>query len=91
MLTGIVSAQKNIAVRNDVATAGEIKILGKVLPVGGIQQKVRTAYDAGIKEVVPAAGNLEKALFMPTYITDGLKLTGVRSIQEIPDAGLRKS
>lgn len=91
LVTGIVSALKNIPVRNDVAMTGEITIMGKVLPVGGIQQKVRTAYDAGIKEVILPADNLEEARSLPAYITDGLKLTGVRSIQEVLDASLCKS
>jgi len=83
ILTGIVSALKNVPVRNDVAMTGEITIMGKVLPVGGIQQKVRTAYDAGIREVILPADNLDEALNLPEYITKGVKLTGVRSIQEV--------
>ncbi len=88
IVTGIVSALKNVPVRNDVAMTGEITIMGKVLPVGGIQQKVRTAYDAGIREVILPADNLDEALNLPEYITKGVKMTGVRSIQEVLKASL---
>ena len=40
---------------------GEITIMGKVLAVGGIQQKIRAAYDAGVKEVLLPADNLKEA------------------------------
>jgi ATP-dependent Lon protease len=52
IITGIVSAIKAQAIRNDLAMTGEITIMGKVLAVGGIQQKVRAAYENGVKEVL---------------------------------------
>jgi ATP-dependent Lon protease len=48
MVSGIVSALTGREVRNDLAKTGEITIMGKVLPVGGIQQKLRAACDAGV-------------------------------------------
>ena len=62
--------------------------MGKVLPLGGIQKKGRTAYDAGIKEVILPADNLEEARILPAYITEGLKLTGVRSLPKVLAASL---
>ena len=80
---GLVSALKGIPVRNDVAITGEITIMGKVLPVGGVQQKVRAAYDAGIKEVILPSENLKEAQTLPSYILDGIKLTPVESIGQV--------
>ncbi len=80
IVTGIVSALKNRPVRNDVAMTGEITLRGKVLPVAGIQQKVRAAADAGIKEVLLPAENLREAQGLPPYIPDAVKLTPVDNI-----------
>jgi ATP-dependent Lon protease len=80
---GIVSALKKVPVRNDLAMTGEITIMGKVLPVGGIQQKVRAAYDAGVKEVLLPADNLKEAEGLPSYVLDGIRLTPVSTIGEV--------
>ena len=83
IVTGIVSALKNIPVRNDLAMTGEITIMGKVLPVGGIQQKIRAAYDADIQEVLLPADNIKEAQGLPSYILDAIKLTPVSTIDEV--------
>jgi ATP-dependent Lon protease len=62
---------------------GEITIMGKVLPVGGIQEKVRAAYDAGVKEVLLPKDNLPEAHMLPSYILDSVKLTPVQGIDEV--------
>jgi len=82
IVTGIVSALKRMPVRNDIALTGEITLMGKILPVGGIQQKVRAAFESGVKEVLLPAGNLEEARGLPPYILGGIKLTPVASIDE---------
>jgi len=81
--TGIVSALKKLPVRNDIAMTGEITIMGKVLAVGGIQQKVRAAHDAGVREVLLPIDNLKEAQGLPSYILDGLKLTPVQTVDEV--------
>lgn len=83
IVTGIVSALKQTPVRNDLAMTGEITIMGKVLPVGGIQQKVRAAYDAGVKEVLLPADNLKEAEGLPQYILEKVKLTPVSTIDQV--------
>ncbi|AOV98893.1 BREX system Lon protease-like protein BrxL [Dehalococcoides mccartyi] len=83
LVTGIVSALKGIPVRNDLAMTGEITIMGKVLPVGGIQQKIRAAYDSGVKEVLLPADNLKEAESLPAYILDKIKITPITEVQEV--------
>ena len=88
IVTGIVSALKAQPVRNDLAMTGEITIMGKVLPVGGIQQKVRVAYEAGVKEVLLPVDNLKEAQGLPQYILDAVRLTPVDSITQVLDRAL---
>jgi len=90
IVTGIVSALKKVPVRNDLAMTGEITIMGKVLPVGGIQQKVRAAYDAGVKEVLLPADNLKEAEGLPSYVLEAVKLTPVESIEKVLELALIK-
>ena len=65
--------------------------MGKVLPVGGIQQKIRAAYDAGVLEVLLPADNLKEAERLPSYVLDGVRLTPVNTIDEVIDTSLVKS
>jgi len=83
IVTGIVSALKNIPVRHDLAMTGEITIMGKVLPVGGIHEKIRAAYDAGVKEVLIPADNLQEAQSISPYVLEQIKLTPVQSVEEV--------
>jgi ATP-dependent Lon protease len=85
IVTGIVSALKAIPVRHDIAMTGEITILGKVLPVGGIQQKIRAAYEAGINEVILPADNLRDAEALPAYIREAVKFAPVENISQVLD------
>jgi ATP-dependent Lon protease len=57
--------------------------MGKVLAVGGIQQKIRAAYDAGVKEILLPVDNLKEAQELPTYILDSIKLTPVQTVDEV--------
>jgi len=85
---GIVSALKGVPVRNDLAMTGEITIMGKVLPVGGIHQKIRAAFDAGIKEVLLPMDNLKEAQGLPSSILDAIKLTPIDSIAQVLELAL---
>lgn len=79
---------KKVPIRSGLATTGEITIMGKVLPVGRIQQKVRAAYDAGVQEVLLPADNLKEAEGLPSYVLDGIKLTPVSTIDKVIEMSL---
>ena len=80
---GIVSALKGVPVRNDIAMTGEITIMGKILPVGGVQQKIRAGFDPGVKEVLIPADNLRDAEGLPAYIREAILVTPVRAIEDV--------
>jgi len=88
IVTGIVSALKRLLVRNDIAMTGEITIMGKVLGVGGIPQKIRAAYENGVKEIIIPYENMEEAKTLPSYILNALKLTPVNSIDQVLEIAL---
>jgi ATP-dependent Lon protease len=80
MVAGIVSALTERPVKNDVALTGEITIMGKVLPVGGIQPKIMAAIDAGIKTVILPEGNQSDVEHLPDYIKDQIEIVFADSI-----------
>ncbi len=83
LVVGIISALKGLPVRNDLAMTGEITILGKVLPVGGIHQKLRAAFKAGLKKVVIPNDNLAEAQAFTTAIRQKLKITTVQAVDRV--------
>jgi ATP-dependent Lon protease len=88
IVTGIVSALKNLPVRHDVAMSGEITIMGKVLPVGGIQPKLMAAIDAGVKTVILPAENQRDVENLPDYIRCKMDIRYVKEIQEVLELAL---
>lgn len=83
IVIGIVSALKNQPVRHDVAMSGEITIMGKVLPVGGIQPKLMAAIDAGVKMVVLPAENERDVQNLPDYIKNRIEVNYVVDIEQV--------
>ncbi len=81
-LTGIVAAFRGTAPRPDVAMTGEITILGKVLAVGGIEEKVRAAYDAGYATVIVPAENKGDIALLPADLRQAVEIVPVASVQE---------
>lgn len=90
IVTGIVSALKGIPVRNDLAMTGEITIMGKVLPIGGVMEKIRAAYEAGVKEVLIPLDNLKETQELPEYIRKEIIITPVSKIEEVIEKALLK-
>ena len=72
MVTSMLSLAMDVPVRNDLAMTGEISLTGKVLPVGGIKEKIMAARRAGIKCVVLPAANQRDFDEIPEYLKEGL-------------------
>jgi ATP-dependent Lon protease len=88
IVTGIASALTGRPVRNDLAMTGEITIMGKVLGVGGIQEKLRAAAEAGLKEVLVPEENFNEAQGLSPQAIGNLKITPVHSIEQVLAAAL---
>jgi ATP-dependent Lon protease len=83
MATALVSALTGIAVRKDVAMTGEITLRGKVLPVGGIKDKILAAHRAGITEVILPKDNEKDLEEIPEEVRDVLEFHLVESMDEV--------
>ncbi len=81
-LAGIVAAFRGQAPRPDVAMTGEITMLGKVLAVGGIEEKVRAAYGAGYATVLVPAENRGDVAVLPSELKQAVEIIAVATVQE---------
>lgn len=83
MTTAIVSAVTGRKVRADVAMTGEITLRGKVLPIGGLKEKLLAAKLAGVKTVCVPRDNEADIGEISTEITGGLQIVFVKNIDEV--------
>src|SRR5262249_49486547 len=83
MATALVSALTQIAVRKDVAMTGEITLRRKVLPVGGIKDKVLAAYRGGINEVILPRENEKDLDEIPAEVREVMEFHLVDSMDEV--------
>ncbi|MBA4409030.1 MAG: endopeptidase La [Odoribacter sp.] len=88
MVTSIASAFTQRKVRKNLAMTGEITLRGKVLPVGGIKEKILAAKRAGIKEIVLSDANRKDLEEIKDIYIKGLKFHHVNTIQEVIDFAL---
>jgi ATP-dependent Lon protease len=72
-----------VAVRQDIAMTGEITLRGKVLPVGGIKDKVLAAFRAGIREVVLPAENDKDLEDIPEDVRNAIQFHLVKEMDEL--------
>jgi ATP-dependent Lon protease len=83
MITGIVSVLTGIAVRKDVAMTGEITLRGRVLPIGGLKEKLLAALHAGIKTVLIPKDNEKDLAEIPDNAKKGLEIVPVSTVDEV--------
>lgn len=88
MVTAIASLASGRLVRNDVAMTGEITLRGKVLPVGGIREKVLAAYRAGVKTVILPQRNEPDLEDVPDEVRRDLQFVFASSAEEVLKAAL---
>jgi len=88
MATAIISLMTQVPVRKDVAMTGEITLRGRVLPIGGLKEKLLAAARGGIKTVFIPEENKKDLSEISEEITKDLKIIPVTKIDEIIDAAL---
>jgi ATP-dependent Lon protease len=88
--TSITSALTNIPVRGDLAMTGEITVRGKVLPIGGLKEKLLAAHRQGIREAVVPKDNEKDLPDIPENIRSEMKLHFVNSMDEVLKIALER-
>ena len=83
MATSIVSVLTGIPVRRDVAMTGEITLRGRVLPIGGLKEKLLAAMRAGIKTVFIPKENEKDLADIPDSVKKGLEINPVSHVDEV--------
>ncbi|MGM0767276.1 MAG: endopeptidase La [Pseudomonadota bacterium] len=91
MCTALVSALTKIPVRADVAMTGEITLRGRVLPIGGLKEKLLAAHRGGIKTVIIPDENVRDLKEIPDNIKESLEIIPAKWIDEVLDVALAYS
>ena len=91
MYTTLVSVFTKRPVRKDVAMTGEITLQGRVLPIGGLKEKLLSALRGGIKTVIIPKENVKDLAEIPDNVKKGLKIMPVSNVDEVLKIALRKS
>jgi ATP-dependent Lon protease len=83
MVTAVISTLTGIAVRRDVAMTGEVTLRGRVLPIGGLKEKLLAALRGGITTVLIPAENEKDLVEIPANVTESLKIIPVSHVEEV--------
>jgi ATP-dependent Lon protease len=83
MVTTIVSVLTGNPVRRDVAMTGEVTLRGRVLPIGGLKEKLLAALRAGIKTVLIPHENEKDLADIPENVKKGLNIIPVQAVDEV--------
>ncbi len=88
MVTAIVSVLTGIKVRHDVAMTGEITLRGRVLPIGGLKEKLLAALRGGIKKVLIPEDNVKDLAEIPDNVKSGLEIIPVAHVDKVLEVAL---
>ncbi|CAN0653189.1 Lon protease [Nitratireductor aquimarinus] len=88
MATAIVSIMTGIPVRKDIAMTGEITLRGRVLPIGGLKEKLLAALRGGIKKVLIPEENAKDLADIPENVKNGLEIVPVSRVGEVLEHAL---
>ncbi|MEG2200098.1 MAG: S16 family serine protease, partial [Anaerovorax sp.] len=91
MCTAIISSLTNIPVRKEVAMTGEITLRGKVLPVGGIREKVLAAHRAGIKKILLPGENEADIEEIPANVRKKIEFVLIETVEDALQHALVKN
>jgi ATP-dependent Lon protease len=88
MVTAMVSVLTGIPVRSDVAMTGEVTLRGRVLPIGGLKEKLLAALRGGVKTVLIPEENEKDLAEIPDNVKDALTIIAVGSVDEVLEQAL---
>jgi ATP-dependent Lon protease len=88
MITALVSLLRDVPVRSVVAMTGEVTLQGRVLPIGGVRQKVLAAHRAGLTTVILPIRNGPDLEDVPELVREGMTFTLASDISEVLEAAL---
>ena len=91
MCTTMVSAFTGIPIRKDIAMTGEITLRGRVLPIGGLKEKLLAALRGGIKLVLIPKDNEKDLSEIPDNVKEGLEIVPVSTVDEVLDRALTQN
>ena len=89
MATALVSILENRPVKREIAMTGEVTLRGRVLEVGGVKEKILSAYRSGVKIVILPMDNKKNLVDIPKEIRKKLKFVFVDRMEEVLKVALK--
>jgi ATP-dependent Lon protease len=91
MVTGIVSSLTSIPIKNDIAMTGEITLRGRVLPIGGLKEKLLAAHRGGIKTVIIPKDNESDLQEIPPCVLKNVNIVKAETADDVLSVALSKN